>query len=132
MENENIDIIGVSEGFNHYRSANPIAVNTFLMIGRVSDVKKIDLDRLSKAKYSLIHNGKEYTWINDLNIKYKEEYSNGFNYNFPIIGGCNYDVEQEPYYSFLWTLKEMGCKFDYLYPYFDDRFKSTNPRISEN
>jgi hypothetical protein len=29
-------------------------------------------------------------------------------------------------------MKDIGCKFNYLYPHFDDRFKSTNPRISEN
>lgn len=29
-------------------------------------------------------------------------------------------------------MKELGCKFDYLYPYFDDRFKSTNPRLTKN
>lgn len=29
-------------------------------------------------------------------------------------------------------MKEMGCKFDYLYPFFDDRFKSTNPRLEKD
>ncbi len=28
-------------------------------------------------------------------------------------------------------MKELGCKFDYLYPYFDDRFKS-NPRLEKD
>ena len=29
-------------------------------------------------------------------------------------------------------MKELGCKFDYLFPHFDNFYKSTNPRISEN
>ena len=29
-------------------------------------------------------------------------------------------------------MKELGCKFDYLYPFFDERFKSINPRLNEN
>jgi hypothetical protein len=133
MEANNIDLMGVSDGNNHYRGANPVAINTFLMIGRVSDVKKIDVDRLSKAKYMYgSQNGVSGTWVNDLGIRYKEEYGLDYKYDFTKFGGCNYKVEQEPYYSFLWTLKEMGCKFDYLFPYFDDRFKSTNPRLEEN
>lgn len=29
-------------------------------------------------------------------------------------------------------MKELGYKFDYIYPYFDDRFKSTNPRLEKD
>ena len=29
-------------------------------------------------------------------------------------------------------MKELGCKFDYLYPFFDERFKSTNPRLEKD
>jgi hypothetical protein len=43
--------------------------------------------------------------------------------------GENPSYEQEPYYALLWKLKEAGKKFYYLYPHFDERFKSTNPRI---
>ena len=32
----------------------------------------------------------------------------------------------------LWMLIERGKKFYYLYPHFDERFKSTNPRISKD
>ena len=32
----------------------------------------------------------------------------------------------------LWMLKEQGRRFNYLYPHFDGRFKSTNPRIEKN
>ena len=53
-----------------------------------------------------------------------------FDYKFPIQGGSNFNFQQEPYYAFLWKLKELGYKFNYLYPHFDERFKSTNPRIS--
>lgn len=132
MEMNNINIMGISDGYNHYRSANPVAMNAFLLIGKIDDIKKIDLDKLMKSNYRFVKINEYFTWSNDLDIKYKEEYNIGFDYRFSKNGGSNYLVEQEPYYSFLWTLKEMGCKFDYLYPHFDDRFKSTNPRLEED
>ena len=71
-------------------------------------------------------------WINNYGIKFEEEYKKDFNYQHEIQGGYNFNYEQEPYYDFLWTMKKLGCKFDYLYPHFDDRFKSTNPRLDKN
>lgn len=32
----------------------------------------------------------------------------------------------EPYYDFMWVLKEAGIKFHYLEPIFDDEFQTTN------
>ena len=46
--------------------------------------------------------------------------------------GENPSYEQEPYYALLWKLKEGGKKFYYLYPHFDEGFKSTNPRIDSD
>jgi hypothetical protein len=45
--------------------------------------------------------------------------------------GENCFYEQEPYYMILWMLKDKGRKFNYLYPHFDERFKSTNPRMTK-
>lgn len=125
MESENIDIMGIPDGFNHYRGANPVAVNTFLMIGRVDRLKDLNFNNI---RFGYTKEG----WINNMNLRYKEEYAKDWNYQFRIQGGSNFVFEQEPYYAFLWTLKEKGCKFDYFFPYFDDRFKSTNPRLSED
>lgn len=130
MEIKNIDLIGCSDGYHHFRGANPVAINTFLMIGRVDDIKKINIE-LKSLKYEYVFNGKDQFWINNKNIIFKDKYKDDFEYNHKIQGGKNY-IDYEPYYSFLWTMKEIGCKFDYLYPYFDEMFKSTNPRINEN
>jgi hypothetical protein len=123
METHGIDIMGCSDGYNHYRSKNPVAINTFFMIGRVSDIKRLDIDL------------KSFTYKDNYNshgIKYKLEYGVGFNYPYEKLGDVNLEIETEPFYAFLWSMKELGCKFDYLYPHFDARFKSINPRLSED
>lgn len=127
LENNECDLLGCSDGYHHYRGANPVALNTFLMIGRINDIKKIDKD-LKSSIYSYNILG----WSNIFNLKFKEDYKKDFNYKFKQQGGSNFNYEQEPYYAFLWQMKELGCRFDYLYPYFDDRFKSTNPRLEED
>lgn len=125
------DLIGCSDGYHHYRGANPIAINTFLMYGKIEYIKKINID-LSNLKYFMTFKNNKYGWENSAGIKMKSEYKNDFKYNHIIQGGFDFDYEHEPYYSFIWTMKELGCKFDYLFPYFDDTYKSTNPRIFEN
>lgn len=131
IEDNNIDLLGCSDGYHHYRGANPVAINTFLMIGRVNDLKKLKVD-LKTAKYKLTYDGISYSWLNNLGIKFKDEYNKDFKYEFEQQGGSNFQNEQEPYYAFLWAMKDLECKFDYLYPFFDDRFKSTNPRLCED
>ncbi len=133
FENNNIDLMGCPDGYHHFRGANPVAINTFLMIGRVSDLKRLDNDILRNAKYNLVsYDGSSYSWVNDIGIKFREEYKNDFNYPFEDQGGSNFINDHEPYYAFLWSMKELGCKFDYLYPFFDNRFKSTNPRLEKD
>lgn len=132
MESENIDLIGCPDGYHHFRGANPVAINTFLMFGRVDNVKKINID-LKNMRFGLTSfDGVSYSWQNSFDIKFKESYKSDFKYQFEQQGGSNFVNEHEPYYAFLWFMKEIGCKFDYLYPYFDDRFKSTNARLSSN
>lgn len=124
MEDQNIDVIGVPDGYFQFRGANPVAMNTFLMIGRTEVLKKLDFTSIR------FYFDQNKGWLNNYNIKFKEDYKKDFNYTHPVQGGFNFGYEQEPYYAFFWSLKELGYKFDYLYPHFDDRFKSTNPRIS--
>jgi hypothetical protein len=132
MELDGSDLVGCSEGYHHYRGANPVAINTFLMFGRVEHIKKISTD-LKKLIFNLTSfDGKSYYWVNDKLIRYDKSYGDDFNYPHKIQGESNFINEQEPYYAFIWTMKKMGCKFDYLYPHFGDRFKSTNPRLTEN
>ena len=125
MDDNNIDLMGVPDGLHHYRGANPVAINTFLMIGRVDKLNSLDF---SKIQFAYTQKG----WINNYNLLFKESYKNDWQYTFKENGGSNFNFEQEPYYAFLWAMKEVGCKFDYLYPHFDERFKSTNPRLKED
>lgn len=131
IANNQSDLIGCSDGYHKYRGANPVAINSFFMCGKVADLKRISV-KLSSAKYKqYLNDVGTYSWHNNLDIKYKESYAGDFHYQHKIDGGGNFLNEQEPYYAFLWTMKELGCRFDYLYPYFDERFKSTNPRLAE-
>jgi len=54
MESENIDLIGCPDGYHQFRGANPVAINTFLMYGKVDDVKKINVD-LKNMTFELKH-----------------------------------------------------------------------------
>lgn len=125
MESEGIDLLGVPDGLHHYRGANPVAINSFLMFGRVDKLKNIDL---TDIRFHLTQSG----WSNNLNLSFKDEYKSEWCYNFLKIGEPNFEYEQEPYYAFMWVMKEIGSKFEYLFPRFDDYLKSTNPRIDED
>jgi hypothetical protein len=126
IEREDIDLLGCSDGYHHYRDHNPVAINTFFMLGKVEHLQGI-YDFFTGME--IFWNGDSF--VNSFDLHYKEEYSKDFNYQHEIMGGYKYD-NFEPYYAFMWKMKDMGLKFDYLYPHFDERFKSTNPRIDKN
>jgi hypothetical protein len=128
MESEDIGISAISEAYCHFRGNNPIAFNSFFLAGRVQDLKDINID-FNQINFS--YTGSK--WINSLGIQYKEEYKEGFEYVHEKAWPYeNYENESEPYYLFCWLMKEKKIKFYYLYPHFDDRFKSTNPRIEKD
>jgi hypothetical protein len=124
LDERGVDMIGVPDGGHEWRHRNPVSINTFFMIGRVSDIKNIDID-MKNVRFS--YNGLE--WTNELGIKYKPEYANDFTFKFDRTGGVMLE-DFEPYYMFHWYMKEKGLKFEYLYPHFGEEYKSTNPRIS--
>lgn len=124
MENNDCDLLGCPDGYHQFRQHNPVAINTFLMFGRVKDLAGLDFKDI-KFKFNETSN----EWDNNFNIKYKEAYSKDFVYNFPAEHGCRYD-NYEPYYAFLWLMKESNKKFAYLYPFYNTEFKSTSPKIS--
>jgi len=127
MEDDNIDIMGVPDGYHKYRGANPVAINSFLMIGRRSILGNINLDDI-RFQYNQLDG-----WINNKGLKFKNDYKSDFKYPFnDREEHHNFYFEQEPYYAFLWSLKENGAKIGYLFAHFDDRFKSTNPRLDES
>jgi len=126
IEDEDFSLSAVSDAYHHYRGANRVAINSFFMVGRKDKLMEIDF-KLDKIKFNLTNDG----WRNNLDIIFdpqKHEYD--FSYPHEIFGNSyNQSYEMEPYYSLLWMMKESGQKFYYLYPHFDERFKSTNPRI---
>lgn len=124
MEEGDYTLAATSDGYGHYRGANAIAINSFFMIGNRQHFADANFD-YKRMNFRLEEGG----WKNDFGIKYKDSYSEGFEYTHEKFGTDNRTFEQEPYYALLWTLKEQGRKFFYLYPHFDERFKSTNPRI---
>lgn len=129
IEDEGYSLSAVSDAYHHYRGANPVAINSFFMVGKVQDI--LDLD-LNIKDLSFWHHASE-GWKNNLEIGYKEIHRKDFTYPHEIMGNSeNCFYEQEPYYMVLWMLIERGKKFYYLYPHFDERFKSTNPRISKD
>ncbi len=128
MESEDITLSAVSDGYHHYRGANPVAINSFFMVGNVEHINSLNFS-LDGLSFWLESDG----WKNNKGILYDEsKHKIGFNYPHEITSGENYAFEQEPYYMILWMLKEAGRKFYYLYPHFDERFKSTNPRVDKD
>lgn len=113
IETENIDIMGVPDGYQIWRQCNPVAMNSFLLVGRVDILRDLYVDR---------------------SAMFNEDFKKDFDYKFKIFepNTSSFYFNGEPYYCFFWALKERGYTFDYLYPYFDERFKSTNPRMAED
>jgi len=129
MDNEGYSLSAVSDGYHHYRGANSVAINSFFMVGKVDDIVSLDFN-LKEVEFWMEGKG----WKNNLDIYYDEE-KHGFDFNYPheiMENDSDRSYEQEPYYALLWMLKERGKKFYYLYPHFDQRFKSTNPRIDKD
>ena len=129
MDSGGYTLSAVSDAYHHYRGANKVAINSFFMVGNKDHFMSVDFD-YSDMDFTLTENG----WRNNKGILFDpEKHSYDFSYPHEIMeNGENPSYEQEPYYSLLWKLKEEGRKFYYLYPYFDERFKSTNPRIDSS
>jgi hypothetical protein len=128
MDDEDIGISAISEAYCHFRGNNPVAFNSFFLAGRVEDLQDLNIDFRSVSFYP-DGNG----WNNSLGIRFKEEYLQDFEYVHEKAWPYdNLKSETEPYYLFCWLMKEKKIKFYYLYPHFDDRFKSTNPRIEKD
>lgn len=128
MDEENIGLSAISEAYCHFRGANPVAFNSFFMVGKVQDLTDINLN-MDQIHFRL----EGENWVNSLGYKYKEEYLEDFEY--PHEKACehfNFSQAMEPYYLFCWLMKEKKIKIYYLYPHFDERFRSTNPRIDKD
>lgn len=114
MYNSDYDCVGVPDAYYNYRGHNPCAYNSFFM--------------LVKHKSLINLKGFDYT-----QLKFKNSYIDKVNHihNYPAPDSYQYD-EFEPYYNFMWAMHEKDFKFYFLYPYEDDEFKTTNPKLNES
>ena len=103
-------ISGCPDGNHEYRSCNHMAINSFFMILR--------RETLLKWK-SYLDSGKDFP-------QFKKEWLESYPFdiknkstiiNFQKWG--SWERGSEPYYNFMWVLKEMGVKFNYMMPGFE-------------
>lgn len=121
MTDNNIDISGPPDGHFEYRSANHMALNSFFMIMNRKCIETW-FNRKSVPQFK-----KE--WIEE----YPYEKKNTSNYDYNMEFGSSgkpvniiWKPDTEPYYDFMWVLKDNGIKFNYLEPIFGDEFQTTN------
>ena len=121
MTENNYDIAGPPDGHFEYRSGNHMAFNSFFMI---MNRKCID----SWNNRSNIPQFKK-EWIEEYPYEKKNHSHYEYNMEFGSSGkplGLIWKPETEPYYDFMWVLKDSGCKFYYLEPVFGEEFQTTN------
>jgi hypothetical protein len=121
MTENNYDIAGPPDGHFEYRSGNHMAFNAFFMI---MNRKVIDTwhNRTNVPQFK-----KE--WIEDYPFEKKNHSHYEYNMEFGSSGkplGSIWKPETEPYYDFMWVLKDNGIKFYYLEPVFGEEFQTTN------
>lgn len=121
MIDNNIDISGPPDGYYEYRGGNHMAFNSFFMI-------------MNRKCIDTWHNR---TYVPQFKKEWIEEYpftkSNTSNHDYNMeFGSSGKSVEliwkpnTEPYYDFMWVLKDNNIKFNYLEPVFNSEFQSTN------
>ena len=121
MKENNYDISGPPDGHFEYRSGNHMALNSFFMI---MNKKVIDTwhNRTSIPQFK-----KE--WIEDYPFQKKNHSNYNYNMEFGSSGkplSVIWKPETEPYYDFMWVLKDNRINFNYLDPVFGEEFQTTN------
>lgn len=121
MTDNNLDISGPPDGHFEYRSGNHMAFNAFFMI-----MNRKVIDTWHNRKY-IPQFKKE--WIEDYPYEKKNHSHYEYNMEFGSSGkplGMIWKPETEPYYDFMWVLKDNGVKFYYIEPLFGEEFQTTN------
>jgi hypothetical protein len=122
MEINGYDISGCPDGYHEYRSGNHMALNSFFMI-----VNRRALESwknwILNMEMSNIYHFPQFNrdWIEE--YPYEKRNDSVYTDNQP----WNVWVPNtEPYYNFMWVLKESGIKFHYMYPEYDPELSTTN------
>jgi len=100
LEEDDIDLIGSSDVVSRIRGENPIAMNSFFMLGKISTLIKVMEDY-------------------DINLKFSDL---GINLDSPIE---DYKIEYEPYYDFYWNYLKKGFRFKYIPSNYNEDFSCT-------
>jgi hypothetical protein len=120
MIDTNIDISGPPDGHFEYRSGNHMALNSFFMI-----MNRKCIDAWFNRKY-VPQFKKE--WIEEYPYEKKNHSHYEWEMEFGSSGkplGLIWKPETEPYYDFMWVLKESEIKFHYMEPSLGD-LQTTN------
>lgn len=115
------DISGPPDGYFEYRGGNSMALNSFFMI---MNRKCIDAWHARKT----VPQFKE-EWIEEYPFEKRGTSNYDYDMEFGSSGkplGLIWKPCTEPYYDFMWVLKEAGIKFNYLEPCFGEEFQTTN------
>lgn len=121
MIDNNYDIAGPPDGHFEYRSGNHMAFNSFFMI---MNRKCIDAWHMRTGTPQF-----KKEWIEEYPYEKRNHSHYEYNMEFGSSGkplGAIWKPETEPYYDFMWVLKDSGIKFKYLEPVFGDEFQTTN------
>lgn len=123
MEENNVDIAGMPDGYNKYRSANHMALNSFFMVMNNKSIKT-----WANRNENYLPQFKE-EWIEP--YLFEKENDTNYIYKDMIFGSDDRYTSQwipnsEPYYDFMWVLKDSGCEFHYIEPTFYPKYQSTN------
>ena len=119
MKSGGYDIAGSPDGYNEfYRHGNHMAINSFFMV-------------LNKSVIDTWHNRTgncpqfKKDWIEE--YPFERHGDSHFIYNVKLLDGYHTWVPySEPYYGFLWVLKQKGLKFKYIEPVFNPTFSTTD------
>jgi len=121
MIEKDYDIAGTPDGCHEYRGGNYMALNSFFMI-----MNRKCIDAWYNRKY-IPQFKKE--WIEEYPFEKKNTYTFDYDMEFGSSGkpvGEIWKPGTEPYYDFMWVLKDNNCKFLYIEPIFDKEFQTTN------
>lgn len=126
MEKNGYDIAGCPDGGYEYRHANPFALNSFFMI-----LNRKCIDTWFKYKDNIPQFKKEWIDYNQFNNLTLDDTQ--FTYIYDMEFGSSgknvleiYKEGSEPYYDFMWVLKDNGIRFLYLQPSLDEKYMTTN------
>jgi hypothetical protein len=101
LEEESLDLIGPSDVVPRLRGENPLALNSFIMAGKISSLAEV------MENY-------------DINLRFNNL---GITINPPIE---EYKVEYEPYYEFFWNYYKKGFKIGFIKTGYDENYYCTS------